>query len=129
MGDVDEAYLGRLFASYNDLYFDNKLPKDTKFFNTLGGDNMADTECDELGQNCVVRFNPHYTAAVRVAEGTMLHEMCHMKVWTRVLESNRPPMADKVQYDHDNKPWQSCMLSMDAMGAFRHINIDYYQGK
>ena len=127
-GDTDEPYLQRLYAGYNDLYFDNKLPKDTQFFNTLGGSNMADTVCDDLGQNCIMRFNPHYTAAPRTAESTMLHEMCHVKVWTRLLDSNRPAMQDQKEYAH-SKPWQSCMLILDTEGALRRNQIDYYQGK
>ena len=126
--ETSEDSLARMYVAYNDLYFDNKLPTETKVFYTLGGENMADTECDDSGRNCVMRFNPHYTAANRVAEATMLHEMCHVKVWTRLLESNRPPMVDQRVYDH-SKPWQSCMLSLDSMGAFRQINIDLYQGK
>jgi hypothetical protein len=127
-GDTDEPYLRSLYSSYNDLYFDNKLPKNTKFFNTLGGTDMADTECDESGENCVMRFNPHYTAAPRTAESAMMHEMCHVKVWTKLLDSNRPPMQDQHAYAH-SKPWQSCMLILDTEGAFRHNAIDYYQGR
>jgi len=126
--DTDEAYLGRLYAAYNDEYFDNKLPKDTKVFYTLGGTDMADSECDDFGKQCVIRFNPHYTAAPRTAESAMLHEACHVKVWTKLLESNRPPMEDKSRYGH-SKPWQSCMLQLDVMGAFRHNQIDFYQGR
>lgn len=126
--DTNEALLKRLYATYNDMYFDNKLPKDTQFSNDLGGtNNMADTGCDNLGQNCTMRFNPHYTAAWRTAEGTMLHEMCHVKTWTRLLDENRPPMMDPQEYAHSD-PWQACMLGLDAMGALRRINIDYYKG-
>jgi hypothetical protein len=128
IGDTDEAYLQRLYTSYNDSYFDNKLPKDTKISNDLGGFNMADTQCDSVGQNCVMRFNPHYTAAPRTAESVMVHEMCHVRVWTRMLEKDRPEMMSQLAYDH-SKPWQTCMLTLDAMGAFRYINIDFYTGK
>jgi len=128
IGDVDELYLKQVYASYNDLYFDNKLPKDTKISNDLGGLDMADTLCDEAGQNCVVRFNPHWTAAPRVSESVMLHEMCHIRVWTKLLEKDRPEIMNRVVYNH-SKPWQSCMLVLDAEGAFRRNNIDYYQGR
>lgn len=128
-GDVDEPFLRQLYSSYNDLYFDNKLPKDTTVALSLGGNLMADTGCEnDNGTECEIRVNPHFVVAGRTAENVMLHEMCHEKVWSRTLEANRSPMEDKWAYDH-GKAWQSCMLSLDAMGAFRKINIDNYSGK
>jgi hypothetical protein len=128
IGDTTEAYLRAVYATDNDVYFDNKLPRDVEISNDLGGLTMADSECDDYGQECVVRFNPHFTAAPRVAESTMLHEMCHIKVWTRLLEKNRPEMTSQVVYDH-GKPWQTCMLGLDSVGAFRNVEIDFYTGK
>jgi hypothetical protein len=125
--DVNADELKKIYNNYNDLYFDNKLPTDTKFYYDLTGSNMADTGCDDEGKNCVMRFNPKFTAAYRVAQGTMLHEMCHEKVWTKLLDKDRPAMEDQRAYDH-SFVWQGCMLSLDTMGAFRHVNIDYYTG-
>jgi hypothetical protein len=130
MGDVDEAYLQKIYGAFNDLYFDNKLPKDTKITLSLGNPGrMAETGCvNDNGTNCTIDFNQHHVTAARTAETTMLHEMCHIKVWSKTLDKNRPPMDDQQAYDH-SRAWQGCMLDLDTMGAFRRTNIDYYQGK
>lgn len=127
-GDTDLDFLKKSYSAYNSGYFNDKLSKNTRISYDLGGLDMADTACDNNGDYCVMRFNPHYVAAPRVANGVMLHEMCHIKTWTKSLEADRPAMQDKSRYDH-NKSWRSCMLELDMHDAFREINIDYYTEK
>jgi len=124
-GDTDQKYLERQYRVYNQQYFDNKLPEpkiDTRLNNLY----EAQTVCNTDGNNCSISFNLHYVAARRTAQGTLLHEMCHIKTWTKHLNSSLlPPSADSEFY-HD-KSWRGCMLQLDAQGVFRVINIDFYR--
>lgn len=126
-GETDTAYLQQLFAIYNDQYFNNHLPKVPKIDTENGGPDMADSWCDdEQGTSCHISFNLHYTAAPRTSQAVLLHEMCHIKVWSKDLAKNKPAMMSESEYFHGHL-WRSCMLSLDSEGAFREINIDYYQ--
>jgi predicted SprT family Zn-dependent metalloprotease len=78
---------------------------------------MATTWCTSGG--CILSFNTRYVLAPRVADSTMLHEMCHMKLWD---EENT-----KGQQIYHGAVWQKCMLQLDAQGVFREIIIDNYK--
>jgi hypothetical protein len=109
-GEINLQYLRDTYASYNELYFHNRLkPAEIEIGDS---DYMATTLCGNGGADCRIRFNPRYTLAPRVASITMLHEMCHVKYWGE-------------DTDH-GKLWRSCMLQLDAVGAFREILIDNY---
>lgn len=123
-GETDAAYLQHLYEIYNEQYFQNHLDKAPKINIELTGNNMADTWCDNPdGTGCAIRFNMHYVAAPRVGQTTILHEMCHIKVWPQTF-ANQPLLPSTV-YDH-GRSWRSCMLALDMQGAFRQINIDFY---
>ena len=128
-GDTDVTYLKQLYKTYNEEFFNNHLPKDTEITTELGGvDDMANTWCKkDDGTACKIQFNLHYVAAPRSAQATLLHEMCHVRVWSKVLPDARPAIIDQNVYYH-GRTWRSCMLAVDAAGAFRQINIDYYDG-
>lgn len=118
-GDVDVQYLTNLYAVYNESYFGNKLTKtpkidmnETKF--------MASTMCNDGMTDCVIHFNPKYILAPRVSDFTMLHEQCHIKTWETDVKTSGE------QADH-GRVWRSCMLQLDAEGAFREIIIDHFQ--
>ncbi len=98
--------------------FQNKLPKDSEI-NLFEETDMASTMCQDDGTGCVVKFNLKYVLARRVAEFTMLHEQCHIKIWNKELDSSGQ------QVEH-GKVWRTCMLQLDATGAFREILIDGY---
>jgi hypothetical protein len=117
--DTTLDYLQRLYPVYNEVYFDNKLPKDTVIDLSEAHD-MATTVCDPSGTGCSIRFNLKYVAAPRTAQTTMLHEMCHIK--TRSAE-----FAAVGSYNQHSKIWRSCMLTLDMQGAIRDILIDNYQ--
>jgi hypothetical protein len=125
-GDIDTAYLQKLYVIYNDQYFDNRLTKTPEINVELNSEDMADTQCDDSAADCEIRFNLHYTAAPRVAQQALLHEMCHIRNWSKNLPQDRPAFMDQKAYDH-NRGWRTCMLALDAAGAFRQINIDYYR--
>lgn len=115
--EVTIPYLKNLYAQDNERYFQNRLPSDPsigmteKLF-------MASTMCED--GSCTLEFNPKYVAAFRVADFTMLHEMCHIKTWGQEIN----PATGK-EFIH-GKIWRTCMLQLDAAGAFREIIIDNY---
>lgn len=113
-GDVDTLYLNRLYATFNESYFGNKLTKTPKI-DMNETEFMASTLCNNGTTDCVIHFNPKYILAPRAAALTMLHEQCHVKTWETT-----------EQGDHGRK-WRSCMLQLDAEGAFREIIIDNYR--
>jgi hypothetical protein len=126
-GDTDAMYLQHLYATYNEQYFQNRLTLTPVITVDLTGPNEADTGCDgNDGTGCTIRFNLHYTAAPRTAQSVLLHEMCHIKVWKTHVSTDSFPPDPASEFYHD-RSWRSCMLSLDAEGAFRVINIDYYR--
>lgn len=127
--DTDQAFLRKMYFNYNMTYFENKLPHDTVIKYDLGDGDQADTSClGNDGTDCTIRFNPHFVAAQRNAEIVLLHEMCHIKVWSKTLIGDMPPSADRSRYDH-GRVWRACMVQLDSQDAFRDIVIDYYGEK
>jgi hypothetical protein len=119
-GVTDLPYLRNLYATYNEAYFRNRLPKGDDIDIDLAEPKfMASTMCNDDGTQCNIKFNEKFTGAPRVADFTMLHEMCHVKTWGKDLNSKGE------QADH-GRVWRSCMLQLDAEGAFREIIIDNY---
>lgn len=116
--DVTVAYLKSLYKTDNETFFQNKLPKDPEI-NLLEEKDMASTLCEDDVSSCNMKFNLRYVAAKRTAESTMLHEQCHIKIWNKELD------VFGQQVEH-GKVWRTCMLQLDAKGAFREILIDNY---
>lgn len=114
------------YRSYNDQYFHNQLPPNVDISLDLGGNAMAETYClNDNGTDCTIRFNMHYSAAERVADENLLHEMCHIKVWSQTLPQNRPQLMDKLAYDH-SRAWRACMEGLYVNGVFHDLIIDNY---
>jgi hypothetical protein len=118
-GQTDLSYLIRLYETYNEGYFQNKLPKNT-VIDIAEEKNMASAFCKNDNVTCIIQFNLKYTLAPRTADEAMLHEMCHVKSWGKDLDSLG------VQIEH-GLTWRACMLQLDMQGAFREIIIDKYQ--
>jgi hypothetical protein len=119
-GMTDAAFLQRLYATDNESYFHNRLPKVIKI-DMLGSNqaNIADTFCDPTGLDCVMHFNDKFSSAPRVAALFMLHEQCHIKTWTK----DRDSLGQQIDHGRD---WRTCMVGLDAEGAFRQLLIDNY---
>jgi hypothetical protein len=114
------AFFQQIYDTYNNQYFDNKLPKTVDIDLLEPNDKfMASTMCDSIGVNCKIHFNMKYVSADRVARITMKHEMCHVKTWMKDMDSLG------MQVEH-GKIWRSCMLQLDIQGAFRQDIIDGY---
>ena len=121
-GRVDAAYMQKLYETYNEGYFHNRLPRviAINMFES-NPDFMASTMCDE-DMNCVIQFNDTFVVSARTAQLTLLHEMCHVKMW----KTDRVTFGGvTIQNDH-GRVWRSCMLQLDAEGANREILIDNY---
>ena len=118
-GRPDVQYLNRLYDVYNQEYFRNRLSSAVDIdLDESELHYMASTQCKDDGTDCTIHFNLSYTLAPRVAQFTMLHEMCHIKTWKRSMELG--------EGDHD-RLWRGCMLQLDAEGAFREIIIDNFK--
>ena len=123
-GITDAAYLERLYPIYNEAYFQNRLTK-TPVIDMFeeSPDNMADTMCQGVlstgGTDCMIHFSDKFTLAPRVADFTLLHEMCHIKMWRKDVDS----LGQQIEH---GRSWRGCMVQLDTEGAFRQILIDNY---
>lgn len=122
-GRVDAAYMQKLYETYNESYFQNRLPK-VIVIDMSESDSglMASTLCD--GDVCNIHVNPDYVVAARTAQLIMLHEACHVKTWNKDVTT----FGDVTEQIQHGRAWRSCMLQLDAEGANRQILIDNYNG-
>lgn len=109
------------YVEYNETYFDNKLPKDT-IIDWSETKDMASTVRMKDGKFHIA-MNDHYVAAGRVANITLLHEMCHIRTW-----DEWPTSFEDQKMTHGPR-WRACMISLDFVGAFRVQIIDNYEEK
>jgi galactose-1-phosphate uridylyltransferase len=95
------------YASNNERYFNNELPKNVLITHDLKDDNFeAVTEHGSYGW-FHISFNPTYNRSVNQEKFTLLHEMCHVQQLT----------SDEEEFDQHGKKWQACMHRIaDAKG-------------
>ena len=110
-----QTELDKKYAEYNELYFDNKLPKDT-LIDHSESIQMASTMKMSNGRFHIA-FNDKYTLAERVSRSTLLHEQCHIQTWSEQKAAEHGPR------------WRTCMLTLDIQGIFRRLTIDEYEGQ
>ena len=109
--DLQTAY-----TAFNEHYFGNQLPKDAEVdYGEYNPAYMGSTNTLPDGRFHIA-LNELYVSGSRTALLTILHEMCHEKVWN-------------TETDAHGKRWRSCMLGLDAQGAFREQLIDGYREK
>lgn len=123
-GLIDLDYLQRTFHTYNDAYFDGRL--NTPEIDLDETQAMATTHCSTGGVDCRLKFNPDFIKATRVANLSLLHEMCHMETWDD--DQDKLILAPDDLTRH-GKHWRDCMAGLDDQGAFRGILIDFYRGR
>lgn len=116
----------KIYAEYNVLYFDDKLPKDAVVdWGEPSDDYMASVEVMSNGKFHVA-FNDYFSTADRVARLIMLHEQCHIAT----NDAKDFVTSDGIAiHDSHGKAWRTCMLGLDNQGAFRDILIDNYEEK
>jgi hypothetical protein len=98
---VTQALLEYTYRKFNKKYFKNSLPKDIdlRFGHTPGLLGY------QLGEEIVLSKDKAYRRE-SIWKGTLLHEMCHLKVTERA--------------DHGPK-FQTEMLRLAKLGAFKDI--------
>jgi hypothetical protein len=78
---TSELQLKRLYNKFNDLYWAGELPNDISL---IYEPVAAFADCQRLEDGTfVIRINPaisHYADFVKL---TLLHEMCHVKLWDK----------------------------------------------
>jgi hypothetical protein len=78
---AQEQEIQKDYAFYNDLFFDNKLPKNTLVtYANIPGFMGLTFECGEQKKMCIV-IDRASNSVSRVAKMTLLHEMIHVKLW------------------------------------------------
>jgi hypothetical protein len=108
-----QALLQEAYAENNDDFFLGQLPKDARIEWTAGLRNenghraMGLTIMNEQGQ-FIIKIDRESNAVMRVAKFTLIHEECHVKLWTKEFD------------DHGFK-FQSCMLDIAARGGFHDL--------
>lgn len=101
-----------MYEVYNEEYFDNKLPKDTKvIYTTPIPDAMAQGETFKIGDSYVIWIDAHYDNSMGVASETELHEMCHVKL----------PWDIPDGIDGHGPKFQACMHNLADQGAFEGL--------
>lgn len=111
------------YEEYNQQYFGNKLPKEIIIDHNESKMMASTMYIGGEVQRFQISFNDKYTAANRVSDEILLHEMCHVKTW-----DEQPTNGTLDQSARHGQRWRSCMLQLDLQGAFRNIIIDGYQG-
>lgn len=111
-----------LYQTDNELYFDNKLPKDV----TVVAEEAPDTAPNHFfyGETShavsthwyKMYVSPKHNTSVDLEEETVLHESCHIKVWEKY--ENRGVVYGGGEHGPE---WQACMLNLAEQGAFKDI--------
>lgn len=110
------------YAGYNDQYFGDKLPRDPIISHEKSApDEVAHTEYNASQKRFHIVFNTMYPIGERMEHLALQHEMCHIET---------PEPTEQVAKDGGHGPeWRTCMLKMEAMGAWRDLLIDGYKGQ
>jgi SprT-like family len=103
------------YASDNQDYFFNLLPKDVKIVlnpelaDIQGNSLMGQTRCSE-NMSCTISLNPAENGNLRTIRFTLMHEECHIYV-----------DKEGTQEEEHGPHWQGCMVSLATRGAFHDI--------
>src|SRR6202044_1175423 len=103
---VRSVRLTHLYETYNDSYFDGKLPNNVIVYVDGAEGNVGLTDrCN--GTALCIHLNGYYNNSAPTEELTLLHESCHVYVLTAYGE----------QFDSHGPLWQSCMHNLARTGA------------
>lgn len=98
-----DPQLKRWYAKYNRLYFEEKLPNASVWWEPTAG---AYADCDLLEGGWRIRVNPSISGWVAMAKWSLLHEMVHIKLHP---------------YRKHGKKFNAEMLRLAEIGAFNDI--------
>ncbi len=110
---MTDAQLQGWFEFYNKTLFANKLPPTVvKWADLTFQDDMGHTLCLHIdeGYRCTISIDGDTNPVPRVAEMTLIHEVCHVYVDTTAPEFN----------EHGDN-FQSCMLERAKEGTLRDL--------
>lgn len=95
------------YNTFNNGYFDGKLPDIPVTYISVENADIGDTKCEwGLGgaTSCRIFINAYYDRDRREADLTLFHEMCHI--------------ATAPSFDAHGPAWQKCMHNLANAGAF-----------
>jgi len=109
-----------LYEAYNEMYFLGALPKGSNHVLISAEEISCGIEEKCYGQTSqisrhqyVIQISPIYNDTLAQEEETMLHEMCHIRVW-----ESHPDLDAKNAHGYE---WQSCMVNLADHGAMADI--------
>lgn len=100
------------FAGYNEMYFNDALPKTVLVDWHLNDPRyLGLTDYEEHGEYYHIMLNPEYNKSGKTARLTLLHEMCHVSL----------RHDDDVEFDQHGPKWQACMHRLANAGAMEDL--------
>ena len=116
---TDGPTVQSLYDAYNAAYFNDQLPPILVVLQSpppVGKEELEGETEHTVGSHWYKIFiSPKYNITGDQQAETVLHEMCHVKVWEDAETSG-------VSYDGGHgAPWQGCMLGLAKQGAFASI--------
>lgn len=112
-----------LYQTDNELYFDNKLPKDVIIVAEEAPDRLPGEEVFALTQHAAhthwykMYISPRMNFNGAIERFSIYHEACHIERWEARQAEGLP---ERVSNEHGSD-WQRCMLSLAERGAFADI--------
>jgi hypothetical protein len=110
-----------LYQSYNELYFDGKLPQAIVVGEEPDGERDAGHVWVALTQHTIgshyykIQISPRYNPFAQDEELSVIHESCHVYVWEQTEAAGE-------DYDDGHGPkWQACMEMVAARHGFAQI--------
>lgn len=92
------------------MYFNQSLPADVVITHELKDDRFMGVSY-RAGGKYWIEINPKYEPSPKQSKAILLHEMCHIELWTE---------GEDEPDDHGPK-WQHCMHGLANMGAYESL--------
>jgi hypothetical protein len=104
------------FAYYNHKYFDDMpVVVDVQYGDLTDNDQMGVT-IPRTGGGYLIVIDQKTNPILKIADGTLVHEMCHVK-----LNSIKDLAVGSNELDNHGPSFQACMLDIAAKGGFKDI--------
>ena len=113
-----------LYQSDNELYFDNKLPKNIEIVEQEAPDGEADygLTLHATGTHWYKMFvSPTLNDSITEERWTVLHESCHIRIWENHEADGTAQEYKKRKGDGHGDEWQNCMKDLAMKDAFHDI--------
>lgn len=100
-----------MYGDFNEEFFANHLPKNTKIIFETPIPSGAKGETQKVGGNYIIFIDSYYDRDMGAATDTLFHEMCHVEV----------PWEAADGLDGHGPQFQGCMHRLANEGAFEDI--------